>query len=369
MAKINEKVIDISYAQQNVDFEKVKNSGITNVIIRNGYLGKTDTFFDQNVKAAIKYGFNIGTYTYIMSNNVEEAKKEAQETIKRLEPYKGYINFPVFCDMEDQKYSKKDTKFSNRLRTDIVKTFCTEIDKAGYFVGIYTNPAWLISFLNKDELINKYDIWLAHWTYDSNKPSSYNFNQTMWQWGLMEVDGIKGKVDANIVYIDYPSKIKSLKKNFLSDTSIISNSNNEEEYDVTYENGVWQSYGMAAIRNKPNRTDSVIKERCQKDKYYLIDGIIDINGERWLRHATGGYSMYKDKNILFRRIKCFKYFIVTAKALNVRQKNNISSSSLGILKANDRIGVVGLKGDWYQIIYKHGLAWVNKNYVKEYIEK
>ncbi|WP_418518490.1 hypothetical protein [Pseudoruminococcus massiliensis] len=28
---------------------------------------------------------------------------------------------------------------------------------------LYCNPSWLNSYLHKDKLLGKYDLWLAHW--------------------------------------------------------------------------------------------------------------------------------------------------------------------------------------------------------------
>ena len=190
-------VLDISYANPAVDFAKVKATGISDVIIRTGYLGKTDTYFEKHIQGAIKNKFNIGVYTYIMSKTVDDARIEAEQTIQRLAKYKGYVNYPVFCDMEDERYHNGSfgKVFDRRLCTDIIKTFCDTIRKGGYYPALYINPAWLENYVYKSELIGKYDIWLAAWTGSSSKPTRFNYNQTMWQWGTSIVNGIMGDVD------------------------------------------------------------------------------------------------------------------------------------------------------------------------------
>lgn len=214
------KVIDISYAQQKVDFRKVKESGVSAVIIRTGYLNKTDTMFHSHMSGAIEAGLDIGVYTYLIAENAAQAALEAQQTIVRLAKYKGHINYPVFCDMEHSKYYDNN-KYSRAVRTDMIKAFCNTIEGAGYYPGVYINPSWLEQWTNKDGLIGKYDIWLAAWTEDPGQPARYDYGQAMWQWGTERIGGITGNVDGNLCYVDYPERIRDSGKNFLSEKCLI----------------------------------------------------------------------------------------------------------------------------------------------------
>ena len=45
------------------------------------------------------------------------------------------LEYPVIIDVED----KEQLKLNNRRRTDIVKAFCSEIEKAGYYAMFYCN--------------------------------------------------------------------------------------------------------------------------------------------------------------------------------------------------------------------------------------
>ncbi len=214
------KVVDISYVQQKVDFETLKSSGIKAVIIRTGYLGKTDTMFKSHIEGAIKAGLDIGVYTYIISRTPEEAVGEAKETIGRIEEYRGKINYPVFCDIEHNKYYNTE-KYTKKLRTDIIATFCDTIKDSGYYAGVYINPSWLEEWTEKSRIIGKYDIWLAAWTDNPDKNTGYNYGQTMWQWGAAEFDGIEGRTDGDLCYVDYPEIIRKSGLNFLDDNKRI----------------------------------------------------------------------------------------------------------------------------------------------------
>ena len=169
------KGIDISYCQQNVDFEKVRNSGIDFVIIRTGYLGKTDGRFHEHMKGALKAGLDVGAYCYQMAKTVDEARKEAEETVSAIGEYP--LTYPVFLDIEDLRL----LRLTNELRTEIAVAFLETVRKHNFYPAIYANPAWL-----KNKL-----------------------GQTVWQWGLDEVDGVENKVDGDICYADYPKKIKA----------------------------------------------------------------------------------------------------------------------------------------------------------------
>ena len=206
------KGIDISYCQHNVDFVTAKKSGISAAIIRNGYFGKTDTEWSNHVSRALYAGLDVGTYTYIWSENPEQAVKEAEQTVQRLEKYKGRINYPVFADMEDKKYLT--SRFNKSSRTKILLSFLETINKSGYYPGVYTNPSWLETYLDKSKILGQYDIWLAAYTHDPNKPTKYDYGQTMWQWGMGIVPGA-GEVDSDLIYVNYPDIIRKAKKNFL----------------------------------------------------------------------------------------------------------------------------------------------------------
>ena len=207
------KGIDVSKWQGNIDWTKVKNSGVDFAIIREGYGKKdpkqVDKKFYDNYNGAKAVGIHVGVYHYSYADSVDDAIKEAQfclENIKGLE-----MDFPIVFDIED----KEQLKLDNRQRTDIVKAFCSEIEKAGYYAMFYCNLSWLNNYLIKSELLPKYDLWLAQW--DTNIPG---VQCGLWQYSSTgKIDGITGNVDLNMAYKDYPSIIKSMKSEHHNSTS------------------------------------------------------------------------------------------------------------------------------------------------------
>ncbi len=190
------KGVDISAWQKGIDFSRLAEAGVRFAIIRAGCGkikdGQVDIFVENCKKWHISYGF----YWYSYALTVDRAKEEAEkclEVIKDCRP-----DYPVYFDMEDKS---QISGLTSRERTDMCHAFCETIRAAGYTAGVYANPSWFNNYLIKSELIGNYEIWLAHWTEDASKPSSYNAGQKVWQWGLDNIDGMN--VDGDIAFYDY----------------------------------------------------------------------------------------------------------------------------------------------------------------------
>lgn len=97
------KGIDVSTFQGNIDFKKVKASGIDFVILRAGYGRETsqkDAKFEQNYKNAKAAGLKVGAYWYSYADSVEDAKKEAEACISVI---KGkQFEYPIYFDLEEK---------------------------------------------------------------------------------------------------------------------------------------------------------------------------------------------------------------------------------------------------------------------------
>ncbi len=127
------------------------------------------------------------------------------------------LEYPVIMDVED----KEQLKLNNRQRTDIVKAFCSEIEKHGYYAMFYCNLNWLNNYLYKDELLPKYDLWLAQWNID--KPSC---TCGIWQYSSTgKIDGIDGNVDLDVSYKNYSEIMKSKGLNGFSKSNNLENKN------------------------------------------------------------------------------------------------------------------------------------------------
>ena len=198
---MNYKGIDISKWQGIIPvntFKKFKEQGIFFVIIR-AYCNGKDKCFEGNYKNAKQAGLNVGAYCYIYGKNTKAVTAEAKAF---LEAVKGKIfEYPLYLDIEDKTLEN----LGKRLLTDMCKAFCDTVQNAGYYCGIYANPAWFDGRLYKDELA-EYDKWLAHWV---KVPKYGNEFGGLWQYGTGRLAGYSGDLDMNISYRDYSAIIKN----------------------------------------------------------------------------------------------------------------------------------------------------------------
>lgn len=213
------KGIDVSKWNGNINWNKVKSAGINFAIVREGY-GKrdprqVDKKFKDNINGAKSVGIHTSVYHYSYADSVEDAINEARFCLENIEGFK--LEYPIIIDVED----KEQLKLNNRQRTDIVKAFCSEIEKHGYYAMFYCNLNWLNNYLLKDELLPKYDLWLAQWNID--KPSC---TCGIWQYSSTgKIDGIDGNVDLDVSYKNYPEIMKSKGLNGFSKSNNLENKN------------------------------------------------------------------------------------------------------------------------------------------------
>ena len=192
------KGIDISRAQEKFDFDAAIKAGVKFVIIRAGIRTDEDTYFRRNIEQCRKLGIDFGCYWYVTATESEELDRQINACVKVIGVEKP--SYPVFCDMEEQR---QIDNLTSKERTDMALEFCDRLNKAGLPSGVYANPAWLESYYQKERIVGKRDIWLAHWTESPDYASRYDYGQKMWQWGI---DSIAGKdVDGDICFVDYPA--------------------------------------------------------------------------------------------------------------------------------------------------------------------
>lgn len=195
--------IDVSKWQKGFNFDKALAEGVEFVILRGAYHTVKDTQFETFYKKCKGRGIPVGVYHYTMAHNVAEAKREAEVMLGILAGKQ--FEYPIYLDVEDktQKALGKD------LLTAIIETWCDTLQKAGYYVGIYSTYAYLKNYTHIDKL-EKYDKWIAQWSKKCTCPIKYG----MWQFGgetnRIRTNIVAGVVcDQNYCYKDYPSIIKS----------------------------------------------------------------------------------------------------------------------------------------------------------------
>ena len=195
--------IDVSKWNGNIDWNAVKNSGVSYVIIRCGYRGSTtgalieDPKFKSNISGATAAGLKVGVYFFTQATNEVEAVEEASMAVSLIKGYK--ISYPVFLDVESANGGRADS-ISQSARTAVCKAFCQTVQNSGYTAGVYANKTWFTSYINAGSLTS-YKLWLAQY---AATPTYTATKYDLWQYSSKgSVAGISGNVDMNISYLGY----------------------------------------------------------------------------------------------------------------------------------------------------------------------
>lgn len=201
--------VDISVHNGEVNFDTLKSNGVKFVIIRCGYGSdydyQDDSMFYENVRKADAAKIPWGVYLYSYAKTPVMAKSEAQHTLRLLNGRKPA--YGVWYDVEDPSQTGYDL-------VRICETYCSLIESAGLYVGIYSMLSWLNGALNNSRL-DRYDKWVAQW----NNVCTYKKGYGLWQYTDKLVIGGKS-FDGNYAYKDYPA-LTGQKEEEMSEEQII----------------------------------------------------------------------------------------------------------------------------------------------------
>lgn len=193
------KGVDVSKYQGNIDWNKVKASGIEFAIIRVGYRGYgtgvlvEDSTFRQNIKGATAAGLKVGLYFYSQAINETEAVEEASMVISLCQGYN--ISYPIYFDTEKVAGDTgRADNISRAQRTANAVAFCETIRNSGYKAGVYSYASWFYNQLNMASL-SPYSIWIAQY----RDQLSFDYNYDIWQYSSTgTVPGIPKPTDMNV---------------------------------------------------------------------------------------------------------------------------------------------------------------------------
>ena len=188
--------IDVSKWQGDIDFKKVKDAGATFVMIRVGsqqgvdgeYI--LDPYFKQNIENALANDLKVGVYFYSYANSKKEARKQADWVLEQIKDYE--LTLPIAFDWECYN-SFNQMELSLFGLNEVAESFLEKIEDRGYDGMLYGSK----NYLNSIWKYHDYDVWLAHYTDQTDYDSHY----VMWQ--LCQdgrIDGINTAVDINVLY-------------------------------------------------------------------------------------------------------------------------------------------------------------------------
>ena len=208
------KGIDLSKHQKGLKLADVKRAGNEFVIVRGSFTGygadrtkQKDACFEDFYKQAKNLGLLVGAYHYSCARTRNEGIAEAQFLYNNCLKGKTF-EMPIYIDVEDAKWQADNRKGV----TDAVIGFCEELERLGFYSGVYSSLSWFNTKLETDRL-SGWTKWVARWTTGANTKPIVGFNAfDMWQY--TDNGKVAGKtVDVDICYLDFESIIKKVGKN------------------------------------------------------------------------------------------------------------------------------------------------------------
>ena len=114
------------------------------------------------------------------------------------------LELPVYFDIED----KSQNGLGRETLTNMCIEYCTTIENAGFWAGVYANKYWFESLLNKEVLGNKYTCWVAQYSIECTYSGKYDIWQKL---STGKLEGINGNVDIDIMKKDLITDIAKTK--------------------------------------------------------------------------------------------------------------------------------------------------------------
>ena len=263
--KIIAKGIDVSVNQGNVNWKKVKDSGVEFAMLKCAWGPNIADNFEKNYKEAKAVGMPVGAYCYSYAATVTRAKEEANAVVKIL---KGKtFEYPIAFDIEDVS----QLNIPKKTLTEMCKAFCDILEKAGYYVSIYSYKSFLTDKLDMNAL-KDYDVWLSQF----NKTVTYKGAYGMWQYKETAegaVEGIKEKALLDYAYKAYPTIIKKAGLNGFKKPSS-SSTTSKPASDTTKKS--YKKGDKITLKNAPlyaSASDTKAKTK-KSGTFYIYDGVL-----------------------------------------------------------------------------------------------
>lgn len=190
--------IDVSRWQGQINWAKVKASGIQYAIIKCGGSDDgmyTDKCFEYNYQNARANGIKVGVYYFVNDKfkTFDEAVNQAKHCLRILDGKE--LDLPVYVDIEAKELSGHQQEV-----TEAALAFMATIgNEGGYRYGVYGSD--ISGF--KDRM--KYDIFLLNpeisiWCARYGSEPKYATKWDIWQSSSSgTVPGINGRVDTDVV--------------------------------------------------------------------------------------------------------------------------------------------------------------------------
>ena len=187
----NKNGIDVSRWQEDIDWRRVKNSGVEFAFLRISNHNLADYTFETKYQNAFSVGMPMGVYCYSRAKTVEEAKEEARIVLEILNGRK--LDYPIAFDLEDAVHKSKTMK--KETLHQMIEAFKQVVEDAGYQFVLYSYVTFLNSYLDRTKL-DGIDLWVARYR-NVSLGTGYQGtgNIKYWQYNSGQYNGSNSQVD------------------------------------------------------------------------------------------------------------------------------------------------------------------------------
>lgn len=224
----NTEIIDVSEHNTVTNWNDVKASNVTGVMIRLAWAGwegelHIDKKFYKHAVEANKAGLNIGVYVYSYCTTPKAAEIAAENVMNIVENYElifssandnyvpesGWLNLPIAFDIEDEN------TYKNLNCNAIAESFCRVIEEHNFYPVVYSYTNFFKNHFNVSSITT--DIWLADYTKEKIEECEKTLDKSVIIWQYIgnkgRCNGVVGAVDRNQCYANIPLEIS---KRFLN---------------------------------------------------------------------------------------------------------------------------------------------------------
>lgn len=168
-------IVDVSYANGVVDWDALKEAGVTAAYIRAGYgmdyKSQDDVQLARNVSECRRLNIPYGIWLYSYADTEAKAQSESAHIVRLAKKYNPSL--PVYYDVEESCIIQRVNKNIDLVRQGV--------EQAGYKFGVYASLSWWNNIITVD-VPHK---WVAHWCTNLG----YRKPCDLWQTGTILVGG------------------------------------------------------------------------------------------------------------------------------------------------------------------------------------
>lgn len=324
--------IDVSYHNGNIDWAKVKASGVEYAIIRVGNRGYEsgklciDSKYKEYIRDAKANGIKVGVYFFSQAVNETEALEEASLTLNLI---KGYsLDLPVVIDWETDVGYRTYSGISRTTMTNILSVYCDTIEGYGYESMVYMCKDDFVNRINTNTITSRYKTWVA-WYFSEYATNNYSanffkygnlmpemtFDYDIWQYSCKgRIDGIPVLTDLNVMIL--PKKVYDITLT-VPEQDIVINMNgtaNIRQGIKATDSSANDSTAEVSVTmvNANNKTVSESSAYKNPGKYIIKYFYQDINGQsitrtRNLYVRNKPLILFENKIIAENQIKTIEY--------------------------------------------------------------